>query len=222
MTPPSENKTEATLRQRILSALTSGLDALLANLGVQIFLVLLFGVGAAVILTPGLRKKGPELTEADVGRPARKDVKASRTFQYTPPPEVLEKRRDEAAARIVTVYNYYPNRLRLGYESLSLALRDACDPEGLFDVPSVPKKATEGPNGPAVPRKGTGSDQSAGKRKRQKARGKKEGKATRTAARAREESVDTKDKKGEKKTSVPAAGSGEDGKTKKLDPERKL
>lgn len=159
MTSPTENKTEATLRQRVLSALTSGLDALLANWIVQALLIVLFGVGAAVILTPGLRRKGPEITEADVGRPARKDVKASRTFQYTPPPEVLEKRRDEAASRIVTVYNYYPNRLRLGYESLSVALRRAAKPDGLYETPGVSK---DGAQDPAAEKDGSSGRRSMG------------------------------------------------------------
>ncbi len=116
---------------RISVAMSRGIESLLGHRVVQVLLVLVFALGAALVLTPGLRKEGPLLKESDVGRPAPKDIKAVRTFQYVPPPEVLEKQRRQAAERVLTVYDHYPRRIQNVYHALTAALQAALDPRGL-------------------------------------------------------------------------------------------
>ncbi len=116
---------------RLSVAVSRGIESLLGHSVVQVFLVVIFAVGAALVVTPGLRKEGPALTDADVGRPAPKDIKAVRTFQYVPSPDVLEQRRREVAARVLTVYDHYPRRIQNVYRSLTEALQAALDPHGL-------------------------------------------------------------------------------------------
>jgi len=163
MTEPTEST--PTRSQRVLSALSSGLTALLKNRVIQVVLVALFAAGASLVLTPGLRRKGPELSPSDVGNLAKNDIKASRTFQYVPPTDVLEQKRDETASQVLTVYNYYPERLRYAYESLSMAFSEAFDKEGLYrektrEVGSdrVEKKEGDEAEKESVTRKAGGKD----------------------------------------------------------------
>ena len=111
------------------------LDRILSRPSVRVLFVILFSVTGALVLTPGLRRRGPLLKPSDVGRPARRDVKALRSFQYMPPPDVLRERRQTAADGSLTVYDYYPTRLHYVYSALQKALAIATKQDGLYRTP---------------------------------------------------------------------------------------
>jgi len=126
------------LARRFLDSLGKLLDRILTRPSVRVLFVILFAAAGALVLTPGLRRRGPLLKASDVGRPARRDVKASRSFQYMPPADVLRARREAAAHGTLTVYDYYPIRLHFVYSALQRALAAATNPEGLYRTHSRP------------------------------------------------------------------------------------
>ncbi len=179
MSEPDENKPART--RRILSSLASILTSLLKHRVVQVVLVALFAGTASIVLTPGLRRKAPELSSSDVGNLSKEDIIASRTFQYVQPPEVLEQKRDEAAAQVLTVYNYYPGRLRFAFESLAMAFSEAFDKEGLYKESADPglKEIDESKDGQKAELVETPSDKKkrskdSGRRRKKEKRGIKE------------------------------------------------
>ncbi len=106
------------------------------------FLVIAFGAMAALIVTPGLRQEPPPLTRANVGKPAPRDIKAARTFQYMPDSTFWERERQKAVEKAPVVYDFYSNRLHRVYEALLVALNRALDTKGLTVGPPAQQAAS--------------------------------------------------------------------------------
>jgi cyclic-di-AMP phosphodiesterase PgpH len=72
----------------------------------RVLLVLACAAATGLLLEAGPRQEMPWLSERDVGRAAPRDIKATRSFEVQPSGMLLEQARDEAARRVLPVYDY--------------------------------------------------------------------------------------------------------------------